>query len=355
MAAQGFDQGNGGDQVTRGGTPTLEVRDLSVGLQRGPAVVTAIDRVSLRIASGRTLCLVGESGCGKSLLALAIAGLLPPAASVLSGEVLLDGVDLLRLSAQDRRTVSGRQLGLVFQEPMTALNPVIRIGVQVAEVARIQGHGARAAGLMAQQVLGLVHIDDPARVMASYPHQLSGGMRQRVMIAMVLMLDRRLLIADEPTTALDVTIQAEVIDLLRQAQHERGMAMLFISHDLGVVAEVADEVAIMYAGRIVEQAPVRELFARPQHPYTQGLLAARPGAGFAGPARAPLAVIPGRVPAPGELRSGCAFAPRCSRALPACRQDVPPFEAARAVQPEHRVACFAPTRTARPALAEQPA
>jgi peptide/nickel transport system ATP-binding protein len=353
VAAQrlGFVDCSAGKPGVAGGQPTLELNGLSVGLQCGRSIVPVLDTVSLRIPAGRTLCLAGESGSGKSLLAYTIAGLLPPAASVQSGQVLLDGVDLLSLPPQRRRLAGSRHLGMIFQEPMTALNPVLRIGAQVAEAARIHGYGARAAEAMARAMLGRVHIDDPHRVMAAYPHQLSGGMRQRVFFAMALILERRLLIADEPTTALDVTIQAEVLELLREAQHGGGMAMLFITHDLGVVAEIADEVAILYAGRVVEQAPVRDLFARPRHPYTQSLLAARPTAGPAGRARTALAVIPGRVPAPGELRTGCAFAPRCRHALPACTVRRPSLEPAGGSDPAHRVACFA----ALPALPRAPA
>jgi peptide/nickel transport system ATP-binding protein len=293
--------------------------------------------MSLTLEPRQVLGIVGESGCGKSVTALSILGLLPKTATV-TGSVNFDGTELLGASKSHLRKVRGRQISFVFQEPMTSLNPVFRIGRQVDEV--IQEHmnvSKREARARALELLDLVHIPDPARRLDEYPHQLSGGMRQRVMIAMALACDPKILIADEPTTALDVTIQAGILDLLREVRERLGTAIVLITHNLGVVADLADRVVVMYAGRKAEEAPVHELFAHPQHPYTIGLLGAVPRAGAARNGR--LQEIPGRVPSLAELPGHCAFADRCPRADEQSWSEVPEL---REVRRDHAVACFHP-------------
>jgi peptide/nickel transport system ATP-binding protein len=293
--------------------------------------------MALRLAPGQVLGIVGESGCGKSVTAMSILRLLPATATV-SGSARFEGVDLLRASRSHLRKVRGRRISFVFQEPMTSLNPVLRVGHQIGEVLREHmGLTRAAARARAVELLDLVHIPDPARRVHEYPHQLSGGMRQRVMIAMALACDPRILIADEPTTALDVTIQAGILDLLRELRQRLGTAIVLITHNLGVVADLADRVVVMYAGRKVEEAPVEELFAHPQHPYTIGLLGAIPRPGAAHDGR--LQEIPGRVPSLAELPGHCAFADRCPRADELTRSHVPPLQE---VRPDHAVACFHP-------------
>ena len=315
----------------------LEVRDLSVRFDTDDGAVHAVDRMSLTLEPRQVLGIVGESGCGKSVTALSILGLLPKTATV-TGSVNFDGTELLGASKSQLRKVRGRQISFVFQEPMTSLNPVFRIGRQVDEV--IQEHmsvSKREARARALGLLDLVHIPDPARRLDEYPHQLSGGMRQRVMIAMALACDPKILIADEPTTALDVTIQAGILDLLREVRERLGTAIVLITHNLGVVADLADRVVVMYAGRKAEEAPVHELFAHPQHPYTIGLLGAVPRAGAARNGR--LQEIPGRVPLLAELPGHCAFADRCPRADEQSWSEVPEL---REVRRDHAVACFHP-------------
>jgi peptide/nickel transport system ATP-binding protein len=315
----------------------LEVRDLSVRFDTDDGAVHAVDRMSLTLERRQVLGIVGESGCGKSVTALSILGLLPKTATV-TGSVNFDGTELLGASKSQLRKVRGRQISFVFQEPMTSLNPVFRIGRQVDEV--IHEHmsvSKRAARARALELLDLVHIPDPARRLDEYPHQLSGGMRQRVMIAMALACDPKVLIADEPTTALDVTIQAGILDLLREVRERLGTAIILITHNLGVVADLADRVVVMYAGRKAEEAPVHELFAHPQHPYTIGLLGAVPRAGAARNGR--LQEIPGRVPSLAELPGHCAFADRCPRADEQSWSEVPEL---REVRRDHAVACFHP-------------
>ena len=315
----------------------LEVRDLSVRFDTDDGAVHAVDRMSLTLEPRQVLGIVGESGCGKSVTALSILGLLPKTATV-NGSVNFDGTELLGASKSQLRKVRGRQISFVFQEPMTSLNPVFRIGRQVDEV--IQEHmnvSKREARARALELLDLVHIPDPARRLDEYPHQLSGGMRQRVMIAMALACDPKILIADEPTTALDVTIQAGILDLLREVRERLGTAIVLITHNLGVVADLADRVVVMYAGRKAEEAPVHELFAHPQHPYTIGLLGAVPRAGAARNGR--LQEIPGRVPSLAELPGHCAFADRCPRADEQSWSEVPEL---REVRRDHAVACFHP-------------
>ena len=283
-----------------------------------------VDHLSMSISPGESLALVGESGSGKSMTALALMGLLPePAVTVGGGGIRFRGSDLLAMPRRDRRRITGREIAMVFQEPMTSLNPVMRAGDQIVEMIRAHEKvGRRAATARAAELLAAVRMPDPAARLRAWPHQLSGGQRQRVMIAMALACRPKLLIADEPTTALDVTVQAQILTLLRKLQREMGMAMLFITHDLGVVANVADRVAVMYCGRIVETGPVRGIFRRPAHPYTRGLLDCIPGAVRSGE---DLVTIRGQLPAPGEALAPCRFAPRCPRADDRCRR-TPPAE-----------------------------
>jgi peptide/nickel transport system ATP-binding protein len=317
--------------------PLLEVEDLSVRFDTDDGTVHAVDRMSLALAPGQVLGVVGESGCGKSVTALSVLGLLPETATV-TGSVRFEGVELLGTSSSYMRKVRGRRISFVFQEPMTSLNPVLRVGHQVGEVLREHLDLSRpAARARAIELFDLVHIPDPERRVDEYPHQLSGGMRQRVMIAMALACDPKILIADEPTTALDVTIQAGILDLLRELRERLGTAIVLITHNLGVVADIAERVVVMYAGRKVEEAPVEELFAYPQHPYTIGLLGAIPRAGHAHNGR--LQEIPGRVPSLAELPGHCAFADRCPRADEQSWSEVPVL---RVVRPDHAVACFHP-------------
>ncbi|CAM4397456.1 MULTISPECIES: ABC transporter ATP-binding protein [Myxococcus] len=301
----------------------LDVRGLTteLALEEGP--VRAVDDVSFALPPGGTLGVVGESGCGKSLTALSLLRLAPePPVRVVGGEVRFQGRDLLTLPEAELRRVRGRHAAMIFQEPMTSLNPVFTVGEQIAEGVRLHLGASRAqARDKAVEMLRQVGIPAPAERVDAYPHQLSGGMRQRVMMAMALACDPALLIADEPTTALDVTIQAQILDLLARLQAERGMAVLLITHDLGVVAESCDAVVVMYAGRVVERAPVRALFSQPAHPYTAGLLRSIPSrrdVGGARASRARLRAIPGRVPPLRQLPVGCAFRERCERALDVC-------------------------------------
>ena len=309
----------------------LAVEGLRVGF--GPQ--TVVRGVGFTVDRGETLALVGESGCGKSLTAFALVQLLPPGAAITGGSIRLDGAELVGASARTLRSVRGRRIGLVLQEPMTALNPVRTVGAQLAEAVRQHIRLSRAA-LRARvlELLDLVGLPEPARAAASYPHMFSGGMRQRVMIAVAMSCDPALLIADEPTTALDVTIQAQVLDLLARLQRERGMALLLITHDLGVVADRADRVAVMYAGRIVEQGRAAPVLAQPAHPYAAGLLAAAAGGGHYASGR--LTEIPGTV-ASAATAPGCPFAPRCGRHIPPCDAAVPPLHA---VAARHDAACI---------------
>jgi peptide/nickel transport system ATP-binding protein len=315
----------------------LEVQDLSVRFKTDEGAVHAVDRMSLALSPSQVLGIVGESGCGKSVTALSILGLLPSTATV-NGSVRFEGAELLGASRSRLRKIRGRKISFVFQEPMTSLNPVLRIGNQIEEVVREHMNlSRRAARGRVLELLDLVHIPDPGRRVEEYPHQLSGGMRQRVMIAMALACDPKILIADEPTTALDVTIQAGILDLLRELRERLGTAIILITHNLGVVADLADRVVVMYAGRKAEEAPVGELFAHPQHPYTIGLLGAVPRAGAARNGR--LQEIPGRVPSLAELPGHCAFADRCPRADEQSWSEVPEL---RRVRADHAVACFHP-------------
>jgi len=311
----------------------LEIRDLRVSFPADGGEAHAVDGVDLTLDAGRTLGLVGESGCGKTLTALSILRL---AAGRMSGEVLFGGRNLLALSERELRDVRGNQIAMIFQEPMSSLNPVFTAGNQISEAVRLhQKLGRRAARERAIEMLRLVEIAEPERCVDEYPHQLSGGMRQRVMIAMALSCNPRVLIADEPTTALDVTIQAQILDLMGHLRDQLGMALLLITHDLGVVAERADEVAIMYAGRVVERAPVEAIFRRPLHPYTQGLLRSVPKVGEE--RRTRLEAIPGMVPDPLHLPSGCRFRDRCPMALANCAASDPRLAG---YGPAHEAACL---------------
>ena len=304
--------------------PLITFRQLSVSFAAEKQRVRAVQEVSFAIHAGQTVGIVGESGCGKSVTAMAVMGLLPPqAARIDSGEILFDGQDLLRLKANPMADLRGNQLAMIFQEPMTALNPVLTIGEQLCEpLIRHRGETPKAAWLHATRLISEVGLARADSLMNSYPHQLSGGMLQRVMIAMALSCQPKLLIADEPTTALDVTVQAQILRLLRDRAQSRRMAMLLITHDLGVIAQMAEQVVVMYAGRVVESGPTAEILRHPQHPYTQGLIASRP---VPGERRRRLYSIPGQVPDLAALPAGCAFADRCQRASAVCRQSLPPL------------------------------
>ncbi len=317
-------------------TALLEVGDSSTEFSSGDSVVHAVDRVSFSIAAGETLGLVGESGCGKSVTALSVMRLLPKNGRVVGGSVRFDGKDLLPLSEQEMRDIRGNRIAMIFQEPMTSLNPVHTVGAQIAEAVRIhKGLGSSAAMARAREMLRVVHIPDPEHRARDYPHQFSGGMRQRAMIAMALACSPQLLIADEPTTALDVTIQAQILRLMLELKERTGSAILMITHDLGVVAETCQRVVVMYAGRAVEEAPVLELFDHPAHPYTRGLLTSVPRRAAA--RRRRLAEIPGMVPSLKQVIRGCSFAPRCPIAIPRCQVEQPPMLE---LSNGHRAACW---------------
>jgi peptide/nickel transport system ATP-binding protein len=317
----------------------LQIKDLSVHFTgRGRQDVVAVDGVSLEIEAGRSVGIVGESGCGKSVTSLAIMRLLPTRGVAVSGEIHFDGHDVLTESDQVMRDIRGRDMAMVFQDPMTSLNPVITIGLQITEVlVRHQGASSGEAKAEAERLLRRVGIPDPRRRLGEYPHQLSGGMRQRVMIAIALACRPRLLIADEPTTALDVTIQAQILELLRLLIEDTGAALLMITHDLGVVAGLCDTVHVMYAGRIVESAPRRALFARPTHPYTNGLLASVPR--LDSPRGQPLHPIRGSANDAVAWARGCAFAPRCEYRSPECMAGPPDVIE---VDPTHTARCLHP-------------
>jgi oligopeptide/dipeptide ABC transporter ATP-binding protein len=291
--------------------PLLKVRDLRVGFQTEQGLLTAVDDVAFTLESGKMMGLVGESGCGKSVTARTLMRLLEqPSGRVLKGEVLLEGRDVLTLPLEAMRRIRGKEIAMIFQEPMTALNPVHRVGRQIVEnILLHQEIGANAALKRAVELMERVGIPAPDERINDYPHQLSGGMRQRVMIAMALSCNPKILIADEPTTALDVTVQAQILDLIKRLQKDTGMAVILITHDLGVVAETCDDVAVMYAGRIVERGPVETVFRSPQHPYTKGLMGCLPRLDH--PPKTMLPIIPGMVPGLRDLPEGCRFAARC--------------------------------------------
>ena len=324
--------------------PVLEVEGLHTQFFTRDGVVRAVDGVSFRIAAGETLSIVGESGCGKSVTALSVMRLIPPTSGrIVSGSVRFGGRDLTALSEAEMRQIRGNRIAMIFQEPMTSLNPVMTIGDQIAEAVTIHQGVDRAAALdRAKAMLELVRIPDATRRLGDYPHQFSGGMRQRVMIAMALCCNPMLLIADEPTTALDVTIQAQILKLMRELKERLGAAIILITHDLGVVAETAQRVVVMYAGRKVEEATVLDLFDRPLHPYTRGLMASIPRGRHAA-SRRRLAEIPGIVPSLREPIVGCAFAPRCAHVTERCRAEAPILEDHGA---GHAVACWEASRVA---------
>ncbi len=314
-------------------TELLRIEGLRTEFPGRAAPFAAVDGVDLAVDRGRTLGIVGESGCGKSMLSLSVMRLVPPPGQV-AGRVVFDGQDVLRLPAAAMRGLRGRRIAMIFQEPMTSLHPAYTVGDQIEEAMRAHGGGRRNLRARAAAALERVRIPAPDRRLDEYPHQMSGGMRQRVMIAMALSCAPDLLIADEPTTALDVTVQAQILDLLRDLQAQTGMAIVLITHDLGVVAEMADEVAVMYAGRVVERAPAAALFDDPQHPYTLGLLGSVPRLEDK---RDRLLAIEGAVPSAGSQSPGCRFHPRCVFGAPAC-MTAPPL--LRSLGPAHRAACL---------------
>jgi oligopeptide/dipeptide ABC transporter ATP-binding protein len=316
--------------------PLLDVRDLRTHFETEAGVHRAVDGVSFSVSANRTLGIVGESGCGKSVTSLSIMGLVPePPGIRAGGSIVFRGEDLLRKSRREMEEIRGSKISMIFQEPMTSLNPVYRVGDQIVEgLIRHTGLSKAAARARAIEMLRLVRIPSPETRVDAYPHEMSGGMRQRVMIAMAMACEPDLLIADEPTTALDVTIQAQILDLMRDLRARLGAAIILITHDLGVIAEMADEVAVMYAGRIVEKADVRSLFANAQHPYTLGLMASIPRLDED---RRRLSTIEGMVPAPDAMPAGCRFAPRCPLADRRCHEAEP---ALRALAPGHVAACW---------------
>jgi len=324
----------------------LEVENLQVHFRTPEGINRAVDGVSFYVNEGETLAIVGESGCGKSVTSMSLMRLVPEPPGRVAGSIRFAGNELLQLSEREMRAIRGDDISMIFQEPMTSLNPVLTVGRQIRETLRMhEGLDQRAAEARAIEMLTLVGIPEPKRRVREYPHQLSGGMRQRVMIAIALACNPKLLIADEPTTALDVTIQAQILELMLDLKRRVGAAIILITHDLGVVAEIAERVMVMYAGRKVEEAPVAELFRSPRHPYTQGLLGAVPrlGSSLAGSAKR-LAEIPGQVPDLKKPVQGCVFAGRCSFATDLCRQFAPGLEPK---APRHIVAChYAPKEAA---------
>ena len=320
----------------RPGPPLLSVRDLTVAFATRRGGFDAVRGVSFDLQAGRVLGLVGESGSGKSVTARALMRLLPDAARMTGGHIRLDGRDLGALGERQMCALRGREVAMVFQDPMSSLNPILTVGRQLTEpLTRQLRLGRAAARVRAEELLALVRIPSPALIMRAHPHELSGGMRQRVMIAMALSCGPKLLIADEPTTALDVTTQSQILTLLRDLQHRLGMSVLLITHDLGVVAEFADDVQVMYGGRIVERAPVSALFDRPAHPYTEGLLRSMPPLEDEDPERLP--TIEGTVASPFAMPPGCSFHPRCPHAWDACARTQPPPVA---LGPRHQAACL---------------
>jgi oligopeptide/dipeptide ABC transporter ATP-binding protein len=327
----------------------LEVKNLKTHFVTRSGVVRAVDDVSWDVGESETVALVGESGCGKSVSALSIMRLVAgPAGRIVGGEVLFKGRDLLKLSDEEMRHVRGREIGMIFQEPMTSLNPVLSIGRQLTEGLEIHlGLPPTEARRRAAELLGMVGIPDPERRLSQYPHQFSGGMRQRMMIAMALACKPSLILADEPTTALDVTIQAQILELMKDLSRRFGVAMLIITHNLGVVARYADRVNVMYAGKIIERGTAREIYANPRHPYTLGLLRSVPR--LDEPRRARLDPIEGQPPDLTRLPSGCAFTPRCAFSVDRCRAEIPPLRAVNGAG--HVSACWEAERLGREATA----
>jgi peptide/nickel transport system ATP-binding protein len=321
-----------------GGSRLLEISGLKVHFRTDDGWVRAVDGVDLGIDRGETVCVVGESGCGKTVTAMTVMKLIAmPPGRIVAGQILWQGRDLVPLGPEEMRAIRTKEIGIVFQEPMTSLNPVYTVGEQIAESIRLhEGLSRRDSIARATEMLKLVNIPNPARRVHDYPHQFSGGMRQRVMIAMALACGPKLLIADEPTTALDVTIQAQILDLLNEMKERLGMAVMLITHAMGVVAETAQRVVVMYAGKVVEEAPVIELFGNPRHPYTQGLIRSIPRLDLAAVKKERLEAIPGTVPSLLHPPPGCRFAARCRYAMPQCIEAEPTL---REVAPGHKVAC----------------
>ena len=319
--------------------PLLEIKGLKTYFSTEEGLVRAVDGVDLRIERGETLGVVGESGCGKTVTGLSIMRLISePPGKIVEGHILWEGKNLLDLPPGEMRKIRGKEIAMIFQEPMTSLNPVFTVGEQIAEAIRLhEGANRRQALEKTVEMLRLVKMPNPEQRVKEYPHQLSGGMRQRVMIAMALSCHPKLLIADEPTTALDVTIQAQILDLLNELKARLGMAVMLITHDMGVIAETAQRVAVMYAAKVVEEAPVVELFKEPLHPYTQGLLASVPRIDLAATERRPLQAIPGVVPSPADFPHGCRFHPRCPHVMAMCREKEPVLKE---MKPGHKVACW---------------
>ncbi|HVU04263.1 MAG TPA: ABC transporter ATP-binding protein [Polyangiaceae bacterium] len=318
-------------------TPLLEIEDLHVHFRTGAGLVRAVDGVGFEVRHGETLAVVGESGCGKSVTALSILRLVAPPGEIVKGGVFLEGEDLLTVDEDRMRSIRGNEIAMIFQEPMTSLNPVFTVGDQVAEVLSLhRGLSDEECRTETVALFRMVGIPSPESRFDEYPHQLSGGMRQRVMIAMALACSPKLLIADEPTTALDVTVQAQILDLVRRLQAELGMSVLLVTHDLGVVAETAHRVVVMYAGRVVESASVEDLFERPRHPYTAGLFHSLPR--LAGPGKR-LTPIEGQVPDALAFPPGCRFHPRCPRAMPVCKERIPELVPRGAEGEPHVSAC----------------
>ncbi len=317
----------------------LDIQDLTVHFRTTKGTVVAVDQLSMRIEAGETVAVVGESGCGKTTAALSILRLIPdPPGRIAGGRILFEGTDLLDLSDNEMRAVRGRQIAMIFQDPMMALNPVYTVGEQITEGLCLHLGMAKAKAMKrAVELLATVGIPEPGKRVREYPHNLSGGMRQRAMIAMALACDPKLLIADEPTTAVDVTVQAQILDLLRNLQKRLGMAMLLITHDLGVVSEIAERVIVMYAGRQVEEGTVDDVFRSPGHPYTDGLLAS---ASLGSAEGRFLKEIRGTVPSPFDMPTGCNFSPRCPKVFGKCHEEVPALES---MNSDREVACFAAT------------
>ena len=319
--------------------PLLDIRGLKTHFRTDDGWLHAVDGVDLAIDAGQTVCVVGESGCGKSVTAKTVMKLIDmPPGKIVAGQVLWQGRDLVPLGPEDMQKIRAKEIAIIFQEPMTSLNPVYTVGEQIAESVRLHEGLSKAEAMnRAVEMLKLVNIPTPERRVKDYPHQFSGGMRQRVMIAIALACNPKLLIADEPTTALDVTIQAQILDLMQDLKDRLGMAVMLITHAMGVVAEVAQKVVVMYAGQVVEEAPVAELFAHPRHPYTQGLIRSIPRIDLAATHKLRLEAIPGTVPKLIEPREGCRFAARCRFAKPECSDATPPL---REIARGHKVACF---------------
>ncbi|MBK9361801.1 MAG: ABC transporter ATP-binding protein [Rubrivivax sp.] len=317
----------------------LDIRGLKTHFKTDDGWLHAVDGVDLAIDAGQTVCVVGESGCGKSVTAKTVMKLIDmPPGKIVAGQVLWQGRDLVPLGPEDMQKIRAKEIAIIFQEPMTSLNPVYTIGEQIAESVRLHEGLSKAEAMnRAVEMLKLVNIPTPERRIKDYPHQFSGGMRQRVMIAIALACNPKLLIADEPTTALDVTIQAQILDLMQDLKDRLGMSVMLITHAMGVVAEVAQKVVVMYAGQVVEEAPVGELFAHPKHPYTQGLIRSIPRIDLAATHKVRLEAIPGTVPKLIEPREGCRFAARCRFAKAECSDATPPL---REIAPGHKVACF---------------